>query len=268
METNQVAEKAKPLNAGIDFKRLVGALLTKWYWFVMSISFFVSIGWTYLRYTVPEYAMRSSILIDDKQRTGASTVINTINSSQPGNANQGSNMFNEMFVMRSQDLVGKMVDSLGLYTRYYSQGRIKEDEIYETCPIRLEFDSNGYVGEGMIELRLNQKTDGLFIFKDGPMVNRVLYNTWVKRPYGRFRIVYFKGNWVNRGYLTNHTEIIVRVQNPKSTTGQLIGKFGVNLSDGRTSLLDLYFSDNIRARGVDFLNAVIFFYQKKGVGSE
>ncbi len=260
METNQITDKIKQINSGIDFKRLLGSVTTKWYWFVISITFFMTAGWLYLRYTTPVYSMRSSILIDEQQRTTATTVLNSLGNN---NNNQGPNMFNEMFVMRSQDLVGAVVDSMGLNVRYYTQGRIKEDEIYETCPIVMEFDTAGYTGLGLQELRLTQIVDGLFEFTEGRMVSRILYNTWVRRPYGRFRLLYRKGQEVNKGYLSNNTEIILRIDNHKAVTEQMIGKFGVNVSDARTSLLDLYFTDNIKRRGVEFLNTLIYFYRKK-----
>ena len=42
-----------------------------------------------------------------------------------------------------------------------------------------------------------------------------------------------------------------------------LSKFSVNVSDGRTSMLALSYNDNLPKRGLDFLNAHIFFYRIK-----
>lgn len=262
MENNQLTDKGKQVNSGIDFKRLLGAIVSKWYWFVISISVMLTVGWVYLRYTVPVYQIRSSIMIDDQQRTGATTVLNSLNNGQ-GTADKGPNLFNEMFVLKSQDLVSQAIDSLDLYVQYFTKGRIKEEEIYETCPIHVEFDSTGFVGGGTLQLQIRQIVDGLFELKEGNVTDRVMYNTWVRRPYGTFRVVYSQRPEANRVWLRNKTEIIAKVDPLGAATGKMLGKYGVNVSDGRTSLLDLGCIENLPQRGVDFMNVLIYFYQQK-----
>jgi len=263
MENNQISDKLRQINSGIDFKRILGSVLSKWYWFVLSLGLFIAIGFIYLRYTTPQYSIKSLILIEQKQ-PGMGSLLSKLGDGQDGGSGANNpNLFNEMFMLTSQDLVGMAVDSLDPNIQYWAKGRVKEDELYKTCPIKIVFDSLGYIGSGVQEIRLHQVVDGLFELKEATITDRVLYDSWIKRPYGRFKIQYRKGQNVNTGYLGNHTEIIVRVEPEKFTVKQALSTFKVNVSDGRTSLLDLSYVDNIPQRGVDFMNTLIFHYREK-----
>jgi tyrosine-protein kinase Etk/Wzc len=265
MENNQLTDKLKQLNSGIDFKRILGSVLSKWYWFVLCVATTFTIGYLYIRYTTPEYSIKSQVLIEEVNKSPGSNLLNQMNSGGGQQAAGGlnQNLFNEMFVLRSQDLIGMVVDSLNLNVRFWTQGRIKQDEIFQTCPIDIVFDSNGYVGGYTQEIRLKQIVDGLFEFKEEKITDRVLYDAWIPRPYGRFKIVYRNGGDVNKEYLKKNTEIIVRIEQAKNTIGRTLGAFQVLVSDGRTSLLDLIYTDNLPGRGVDLMNVLIHFYRKK-----
>src|SRR5690606_35639064 len=194
---------------------------------LLSSSFpYTTLFRSYLRYTTPLYSIKSLLLIEDKQK-GVTSLLSKFNEggSSGGGEGNGSNLFNEMFVLTSQDLIGMVVDSLDLNIQYWAKGRVREDELYDKSPIIVEFDSLGYLGSGMQELRFTQTVDGLFEFNEETIMRNVLYGSRVQRPYGRFRILYRKGPQVNRGYLENQTEIIVRVSPPRFTVGYALGVF-------------------------------------------
>ncbi len=261
MENNQQYSDNKLLkqfNSSFDFKRLMGAILSNWYWFVLSISVALTLGYLYLRYTTPKYEINSSLLIDEGNNPAQNVLSNLDNNKS---AESSVNLYNEMFILRSQDLVGEVVDSLHLNIRYWAVGRIRKTELYEDCPIKVVFDSTGYKG-GATELEIKQVVDGQFDVKENKINKRELYDAWITRSFGRFKILYNNSPSVNRGYLTT-TSFIVRIQNPAATSDAILNDLRVNISDGRTSLLDLNYTDNIPQRGVDLLNILIHFYQKK-----
>jgi len=170
------------------------------------------------------------------------------------------NLFNEKVILESQDMIRKVVDSLDINIRYWAIGRVKETELYRECPIKIEFDEKGMLA-GRRQITVRQIVEGQFELIEGERSERVLYGTWIKRDWGRFKILYVEGPDVNRGYLES-TDFIVQIEHLDDATGRVGGRLGVELQDGRTSLLDLNYSDNIRERGVDFLSTLIYFYQK------
>lgn len=261
MEQNQqqFSEKLlKQFNSSFDFKRLMGALLSNWYWFVLALSITLTTGFLYLRYTTPKYEIKSSILIDENQNNVAKSVLSKL---EPENDKSQVNLFNEKVILQSQDLIARVVDSLTMNIRYWAIGRIKKTEVYTECPIMIAFDTSGFKADA-IELSVKQVVEGQFELKEGKITERVLYDTWIKRPYGRFKILYRSGPKVNRGYLPE-TEFIVHIEHEEITIKNILGAFRVNLNDGRTSLLDLVYTDNVPQRGLDFMNVLVHFYQKK-----
>ena len=254
----QISEKIlKQFNSSFDFKRLLGTIVSNWYWFVLSISITVTAGFLYLRYTTRVYEIGSSILIDEAQDNVAQNVLSKLD---PQNDKSKVNLFNEQVVLQSQDMIAKVVDSLALNVRYWARGRIKETEIYKESPIKVVFDTTGLTG-GTVELKIKQVMEGQFEVTNGGTTDKVLYDTWVRKPYGRFKIMYTNGVGVNRGYLKS-TAFIVKAEPRAAAIGRVTGMFTVALNDGRTSLLGLSYTDNIPQRGVDFMNVLIYFYQK------
>jgi capsular exopolysaccharide synthesis family protein len=254
----QFSEKIlKQFNSSFDFKRLLGTVVSNWYWFVLSVSITVTAGFLYLRYSTPVYEIGSSILIDEAQDNVAQNVLSKLD---PQNDKSKVNLFNEQVILQSQDMIAKVVDSLALNVRYWARGRIKETEIYKEAPIKVVFDTTGLTG-GTVELKVKQVMEGQFEVTAGGTTDKVLYDTWVRKPYGRFKIMYTNGVGVNRGYLKS-TEFIVKAEPRAAAIGRVTGLFTVALNDGRTSLLGLSYSDNIPQRGVDFMNVLIYFYQK------
>ncbi len=249
----------KQINSTIDFKRLLGALISNWYWFVLAVSITMTAGFLYLRYTTPIYAIESSILINNED--GDNVAQNVLTQLAPEKGKSRVNLYNEKVILESQDMIADVVDSLDLNIRYWAIGRVKETEIYDECPIRVVFDSSGFKGRG-INLSIKQIVDGQFEIIEGEESSRVLYDTWIKRPWGRFKIIYKEGRHVNKGYL-DATTFLVKIRELDDAVGSVGGRFSVYLNDGRNSLLDLAFTDNIPSRGVDFLDVLIYFYRKK-----
>lgn len=249
----------KQLNSSFDFKRLLGTLLSNWYWFVLLISITLTAGFLYLRYTTPIYEINSSILIDENQENVAKNVMSQLD---PQNDKSKVNLFNEKVILQSQDLVAKVVDSLDMNVRYWAMGRIKETEIYDESPIKIIFDTTGFSGVP-VQLQIKQVTHGQFEVT-GPdnITERVLYDTWVRKNYGRYKILYTNGPRVNAGYLKT-TEFIVKITRMEEAVGVAAASFDVDLNDGRTSLLDLQYWDNLPQRGIDFMKVLIYYYQKR-----
>ncbi|MBL7718064.1 MAG: polysaccharide biosynthesis tyrosine autokinase [Flavipsychrobacter sp.] len=258
----QFSEKIlKQFNSSFDFKRLAGSILSNWYWYVLALTFTVSAGYLYIRYTTKQYAIKSSILIDENQENSTKNLLSKLESGKE--SSPSVNIYNEMFILKSQDLINQVIDSLNLNVRYHSIGNVKETEIYEECPFRIVFNQGGYKLEPTTELIARQKAPGVFELRFADQVVSVNTDTYTDLPFGTLKIVYTVGPKVDTGYFSNGTEFKIRIENPMETNRNILRALKVTPGDGRTSLLDLSINDNLPQRGVDFMNALIYFYQKK-----
>ena len=59
----------------IDFKEMIRQYTGKWYWFVFSLGIFLSIGFLYNRYTVPQYDAQAKIKIETEENNNSELAI-------------------------------------------------------------------------------------------------------------------------------------------------------------------------------------------------
>ena len=260
--TGQFKENlSSQLNNSFDFRRLIGNILSKWYWFALSLAIFIAAGWTYLRYATPEYMVVSTLLLETKSDL-QSTVLDKFSA---GDESIDKTLYNEIFVLQSKDLISEVVGNINLNIHYWVKGNIKENELYEATPIHLEFDSLGYTGDGTTIL-VEQTGEGQFVITEGEKKTKVLYDLWIRRPYGTFKITYFAGVDANKGYLKNPVQ--VRMETVAQASAFFRSNYNVKQADGRTSMLELSTTETLPKRGIDFLTETIRVYhrnEKEGI---
>ncbi len=243
-----------PTTSAFNTKRLIGSVLGHWYWFLLTLLLALILGYIYLEITKPLYQIKSSILIDNTEENSSSDILNKLEIVKK----TPINFYNEINTLHSEDLVLQTVDSLGLNIKYFAKTKLKEKELYNDCPIKIIFDSTGYQGQ-YNELSLKYVTDGHFDLKEGDRVSDVLYDTWIKRPYGTFKIKYsYNPDSDDKTYLLS--EIKVEIRNKYTVTQTIMGDYTVSAPDNRGSVVELFYKDNLPARGVDFLNTIMRIY--------
>lgn len=250
------ATAAKSSGGGqFDIKLYLGALLGNWYWILISILVALFCAVIYLEIAQPVYSIRAAILVNEESNSG-SEILDKLNIVKK----EPVDFFNEMNTLRSEELVGQTVDSMQLFISYFLRGNLHDKELYKDCPVRIVFDSMGYRGT-YTEFSVKYITDGHFDLREGDKITDVMDDSWITRPYGRFKIEYtYNATTANKNYLLS--EIIVRIKKPEYAVRSVLDNFNVTSDDGRTSMLDLSYKDNIPERGVDFLNYLIRIYYR------
>lgn len=115
---------------GFDIRVLWMLLLRYKYWFVASVLMCVIAAFIYLRYTTPVYKIYSKVLIKDQDKKPYTS--SSINSTfqELGFKNSSDGFDNEVEVLATKSLAKKTVRAMKLYTTYFSEGRLKDQEIY------------------------------------------------------------------------------------------------------------------------------------------
>ncbi|MCC6186017.1 MAG: hypothetical protein IT256_02575, partial [Chitinophagaceae bacterium] len=258
--TNQGVIKDQ-INQNFDIRRFIASIFSYWYIIVLCIGIALSAAFLYLRYTTPLYQVKSSLLLDAGEGGGSQSNANVLK--KIGIQDEGINMFNEIMLLKSQDLIKEVVDSLDLNMRYWIQGKVKENEIYEESPIKIVFDSVGYLG-GMDEIFVegakegDKNIDGLFEMTYGEKTERVPFDTWKAMPFGKMKIVYANGYRANKGYLDG--QIKVTLLSDANAVAQFLNVLQIFPTDGRTSMLEVSMIDNLPLRAIDFINVLVVKY--------
>ena len=99
----------------MDFYAILFKYLTYWPWFVGCIVICLSGTYVYLRYQAPVYEVQSAVLIkeQDSKQSSNSPTITAIQ--DMGMMSLSNNFDNELQILKSQTLVRKVVEDLGLY---------------------------------------------------------------------------------------------------------------------------------------------------------
>lgn len=123
----------------IDFTKLAKPYLTKWYWFLFSILFFVGMAIFYVKTATPIYNIRGAVLIKDakKSLSGSPMGSTSILDGLSGFGGMSTNSIeNEVEIFKSKKLVRDVVTLNELQTAIYSTEGLRKKELFgDTSPI-------------------------------------------------------------------------------------------------------------------------------------
>ena len=125
----------------IDLRLLLYKYLLRFWWlYLLGILLAGAGAWLYLRYTTPQFQVRSTMLIKTPEsRTG--DVSQEFILGELGLAPTGGNVENEMQILKSRSLMREVVDRLRLHIIYEAEGRIKRGEQYLRSPVLLSYEA-------------------------------------------------------------------------------------------------------------------------------
>ncbi|MEO6229424.1 MAG: polysaccharide biosynthesis tyrosine autokinase [Ferruginibacter sp.] len=200
-----------------------------------------------LRYKVSIYQVNAKIIVnDDSQQKNA----NLQEIFQLDTRNLSVEAEREMEILRSSDLLGKLVSSLDLNVQYTQKGYVKSGEYYDNIPFKLDLESPDSIKQkisGEIELVNNQlKFKGVFYPVD----------TFVDSKFGRIK-------WhINRAYLPTpeSDKWQITILPVSSTVNILQSSLTIQPISKQSSILALSYVDAIPARGIDILANLIHLY--------
>lgn len=121
--------------SGFDPIEWLGHFANNWYWFVFGLITAVGLSYMQNRKWLAEYKSTGSVIIDDSR-----TVMNSSQVMLQGFGIQDAyrNINNQVIMVGSYDLLGRVVDSLpDLAIDYFSKGRFKVRNLYGQSPVSI-----------------------------------------------------------------------------------------------------------------------------------
>ncbi|MFT6127013.1 MAG: capsular exopolysaccharide synthesis family protein [Patiriisocius sp.] len=140
--------------------------ISKKKWFILSLVLCFSLAFVYVRYTTKQYGVSANIKIaDDDKNKAALSEINTANDYGLFKKDFNS-VSDEIEVLKSKNLINKVIERLNLNVQYFIKGKIKSIEIYENPPVEINFlteDSIIKNTDFKLALRVDSKDQYSFI---------------------------------------------------------------------------------------------------------
>ncbi|WP_207533042.1 GumC family protein [Desertivirga arenae] len=236
--------------------------VNRWYLFVLAIAISLTSAFFYLKFATPIYKITSTLLIEDNKEKG-NQVLQGTPFSDLDMFRMAKTVDNEIEVLRSKDLLAKVIKSLDLQVTYKVQNVFVKKELYgKKLPVRVnihKLEQAAYLKKLSIEV-IDKET---FIFNDGENRTRYNFNQKIRRP--EYTISVGKGP----DFKTAAAEVFFQFNNQK----QLTESYNLSrliimpvVKDANTIVLSL--EDAVPQRGVDFLNTLIAMYNLRDVNQK
>lgn len=262
--------------SSFDIRILWMLFLRYKYWIAASVVVCLISAFTYLRYTIPVYNITSKVLIKDQDKRSYSSGINST-FQELGFMNSSDGFDNEIEILSTKTLAKKVVRELKLYTTYFYDGNIKDNEIYgKHSPFLLDYE-DGQIDSlhEAIEINISKKEENYMAnikYKDSEMKKLITgFPAHITTTFGKITIErnpLLEMKAVNMSDVSDSKEedneldrdLIVRINPIDAVAISYTNKVSVEPTSKTTTIAQLSINDNIPERGADYLNKMIEIY--------
>ncbi|OIP47576.1 MAG: chain length determinant protein [Flavobacteriaceae bacterium CG2_30_31_66] len=237
-----------------------------WRWFLVGMLLSLILAFVYLRYTQPLYNASAYIMIKDNLKSGISDELKAISDLGIVGTSSTNNPENEIFIVKSRKIVGRMVDSLALNVRYFFEGEFKKEEAYTNSPYQLKFlqkDSLFYETDTTFIISKTKSNTLLLKNTDDEVQEEVAFNqTLYIENLGTLKII---PNTNSAHFNTGVADILVVITSRKRTIDSYKSRIQVEAMSEYSSILSLSISDPIKLRAENILDELIKQYNLDAV---
>jgi tyrosine-protein kinase Etk/Wzc len=235
-----------------EIESLLYRYLPYWPLFLILLVLGYAAAYAYLYVTKPVYEVSASILIKDEQK-GADDerISDAISAYGPSKIVE-----NEIEVVKSKDLLRKVIDSLCLYAPVFEDGPILQTSAYTTSPVIMKIsDVNAVRDVSRIDFKYDAKNRKVLIG-----TKKYSLNKWITTPFGKVK---FKKN---RNFESEATHpLFFTVVPVNKALDELYSNLNVSSAGKLSTVLYLTFRDAVPERGKDILNLLIDIYNLEAI---
>ena len=266
MEENTAIQPVGEPTADISIRDILISCVSHWRWYVVTVIAALLAAVLYIKKTQPVYRRDASIIV--LERNDKPTVLNQLLNDYVdfGFFADNTNVNNVIPAIKSPDVMAEVVRKLNLDVYYTTRGTFYDKTLYgRDLPVKVVFRdldedetaslSLGLTGDGTVEMSDFVK-NGKEQHSPNLMCN---VGQTVNTPLGRLTIERQK-NYASA--VADNDEIDVRKVDNASATGRFLGGLSVEISDKKSTILDLSYQDVSPSRAEDILAAVIDIYNK------
>ena len=255
-EANLAEDEQNPLDS-IDFEKIAHIFRRNWYWLFIFPALLLFSAYLYLRYTKPVFQSTSTLKMEIKnENEGIGLRLDMVNTNM-------DNIAGELEVIRSPIIYEEVAKKLDLYTLYFAEGRILDNEMYSFAPISLEAKTldNGVYGHK-------------FYIQSEDNINYTL-----RRVYNKNLIAEYKGKF-NEKLITQEFEFLIKsfkplkeyseniffvINSKAATMSYLANNLEAVILNPQAKTIGLSFKDFDASKAKDVLNVLSEVYRVKSI---
>ncbi|MVT10612.1 GumC family protein [Chitinophaga tropicalis] len=244
-------------NTVIDLNDLLKKLIFHWPLYIILLALAIVGSFIYLKYARPRYMSTAKLYLKDEKKGGEEAdLLKSLSL-----FNNGKNIENEMEVLKSPILIGKVIRDNRFNVRYFKKGPFRDEELYDNNPLNLHFlsdssNTGNYTFDvkpdnGLLTVKwMNPKNDtsALFHVHSGEpfFVNK-----------DRFSITFSPLHQEE-----SHGNYSIQVDSIEQLAYKKIDDIGTALVNRDATVVLVTYEDRIAARTAHFLNALLDTYNE------
>ncbi|WP_461450158.1 GumC family protein [Mucilaginibacter sp.] len=249
LNTPQKTNKSN--NATLALKKY----LFHWPLFLLAIGISLAVATLYLTFSKPVYTIKASILIKE-DKSSASGDPQTAMLHEVGLASSSEGVENEISIIKSKQIIDKIVNDLQLWVTYIKKdGFLQTEDLYKNTPVKLDtLIAYGGSKKGVLEVKI--KDSKTFLLKQGDdQFVELAFDKYHISDFGSWKLSPTKNIDQFKGSLI---KIIIADRN--TTTINYQEAIDANLKDKLSTSIDISINDVVPRRGIDILNSLISSY--------
>ena len=260
MEIPQLLNKPKDHQEN-ELQALLFKYLRYWPFILLSLIIAGGLAWTYLRYKVPMYEVKSTLMIKDDKKGASTSLSEESVFSDLALLSSNKNIENEIQILKSRMLMEEVVNKLGLNFSYYTIGRIKTSEAYKSCPILLTADSLTAESYG-VSFEVKPLDDNKYNLIIGGNTETHEFRQALRFPWGNITMT-FIGTNSNPEYSYK-----IAISNPQDVAAGYAGALKVGTIVSQSTVLELSMIDESPEKAIDILTKLVELYNNAAINDK
>ncbi|WP_179375846.1 GumC family protein [Winogradskyella wichelsiae] len=257
--------ESKNITSLKEIKKTLNLYLSKWKFISLFVFVALALAFTHLRYSTNQYKASATIKIKNEQESQKLPSLSELsgNSLLSGKSNQ---LNDEIETLTSRTLIANIVKNLKLNITYFEQGKIKEQEIYNNPPVKLNFfapDSVIHTVDTTLFIKIKSPSKFLIFKDDGKsLIDRdenlgkpYAFGDRIKTGFGDVVIIPNSGKYSPK--VGSNLRITLK------SVALVVNKYQTSLyvsAGDESSIVKLGLEDNIPERAIDILNQMVKEY--------
>jgi len=254
-----IQENKPKEEGGINLRDVVELAIANWYWFALSVVICVAVAWFYLERISPVYHRTAVMLVKSEKQSMGSELSGLL---EVNGISGGNNIDNEIYILRSYQLLYEVATRLNLDVNYTVHNRFRDDNIFGNLPVEVRF-LDAYSGYTQFHITLKDQKECLLshLKINGQKVDfakTVAFNDTVSTPAGRILILPVEANLP--AYMGK--EINVSRTSMEAIANAIMGGVLASSMGKNTTLVKVECNDTNIARADAILDMILKVYNE------
>jgi capsular exopolysaccharide synthesis family protein len=259
-----------------NLKDFLSKYVVHWKWFVSAVSVCVFVAFLYLRFTIPQYEAKTSVLVKDDKKGGMLSELSAFSDMGIG-MGMKSNLDNEIEILKSRTLIESTVKKLNLNTDYIIAGEVVDSDVYLQSPVRINFfDKTNRFYESSVVFEIKYLTSNLFEIGNS-LVNedlKLILSAKARYHYGEIiptifgGLIITKSNVDNSAFIEGEKSITIVLSPLENVVQYYSGALIVEALSMSSSVVSISTSGPVKKKSEDFLDNLVETYNDEAAADK